>query len=160
MNHSTKCTLLIRAFQVADEAAVVALWHRCDLVRPWNDPHADIRRKLTTQPELFFVGLCDTVLVATAMTGFDGHRGWVNYLAVDPGHRNKSFGRLLMTHVEHTFHALGCPKVNLQVRTSNQAATAFYLRLGYRPEQAVSFGKRLIVDAISPPLLHDPNMPA
>ena len=150
----------IRTFKTADEAAVVALWQHCDLVRPWNDPHADIRRKLTTQPELFFVGQCDAGLVATAMTGFDGHRGWVNYLAVDPGHRNKGYGRLLMAHVERTFHALGCPKVNLQIRTSNQAATAFYLRLGYLPEEAVSFGKRLIVDAPLPLIAPQPDMPA
>lgn len=141
----------IRPFRMTDEAAVVALWQQCDLLRPWNDPHADIRRKLTTQPELFFVGECDTGLVASVMTGFDGHRGWVNYLAVNPLHRYKGYGRLLMAHVERTFHRLGCPKVNLQVRTSNQAAAAFYLRLGYRPEEAVSFGKRLIVDTPLPP---------
>ena len=139
----------IRPFEPADEAAVVTLWRQCELTRPWNDPHADIQRKLTTQPELFFVGLCDATLVATVMTGFDGHRGWVNYLAVDPAHRNKGHGRLLMDHVERTFHALGCPKVNLQVRVGNAAAAAFYRRLGYSPEEAVTFGKRLIAD-VSP----------
>ncbi len=136
----------IRPFQPADAAAVVALWQRCDLTRPWNDPHADIQRKLTVQPELFFVGQHDGRLIATVMTGFDGHRGWVNYLAVDATHRNKGFGRLLMEHVERTFHHLGCPKVNLQVRSGNQAAAAFYRRLGYSAEEAVTFGKRLIVD--------------
>lgn len=140
----------IRSFQPADEAAVIALWQRCDLTRPWNDPHADIQRKLTTQPELFFVGHCDAELVASVMTGFDGHRGWVNYLAVDPGRRNQGYGRLLMDHVERTFRQLGCPKVNLQVRISNQAAAAFYRRLGYAPEEAVTFGKRLIVDGPPP----------
>ena len=140
----------LRSFLPADEAAVIALWQACDLLRPWNDPHADIQRKLTTQRELFFVGHCDGMLVATAMTGFDGHRGWVNYLAVDPAHRNKGYGRLMMAHVERSFHALGCPKVNLQVRNSNQAAAAFYQRLGYVAEEAVSFGKRLIVDGPLP----------
>ena len=90
----------IRAFQASDEAAVVALWQECGLTRPWNDPHADIARKLTEQPELFLVGTVADEPVATAMVGFDGHRGWVYYLAVSPRYRRQFYGRSLMREAE------------------------------------------------------------
>ena len=136
----------IRTFSSADEAAVIELWRHCDLLRPWNDPHKDIQRKLTTQPELFVVGEIAGRLVATVMAGFDGHRGWVNYLAVAPGHRNAGLGRALMRHVEAALEARGCPKVNLQVRATNHAVLEFYRRIGYAPDEVVSLGKRLISD--------------
>src|SRR5262249_7482728 len=74
----------IRSFQAEDEQAVVSLWKRCGLVRPWNDPHRDISRKLGVRGDLFLVGVVDGEIVATAMVGYEGHRGWVNYLAVRP----------------------------------------------------------------------------
>ena len=137
----------IRVFSLADQAAVIDLWQRCDLVRTWNDPHKDIQRKLGTQPELFFVGEIDGQLVATIMAGFDGHRGWVNYLAVSPERRKEGLGRSLMRHVEAALEARGCPKLNLQVRTTNQAVLEFYQRIGYAQEDVISLGKRLIPDA-------------
>jgi ribosomal protein S18 acetylase RimI-like enzyme len=136
----------IRAFQPGDEAAVVALWQECGLTRPWNDPHADIARKLTEQPELFLVGTVGEELVATAMVGFDGHRGWVNYLGVSTRHRRKSYGRLLMREAERLLAQRGCPKLNLQVRSSNAEAIEFYRRLGYTQDDVVSLGRRLIHD--------------
>ena len=78
----------IRPFQPADEAAVIALWEACKLTRPWNDPRKDIARKLAVQPELFLVGTVDGEIVATVMAGYEGHRGWVNYLAVAPRARS------------------------------------------------------------------------
>lgn len=137
----------IRAFQNGDETAVVALWQRCGLTRPWNDPRKDIARKLGVQPELFLVGLLSRELVATVMAGYEGHRGWVNYLAVAPEHRKKGFGRRLMEEVEKRLVERGCPKLNMQVRSSNTEAIAFYRRLGYAPDEAVALGKRLIPDA-------------
>lgn len=137
----------IRSFTEADEDAVINLWLQCGLTRPWNDAHKDIQRKLTTQAELFFVGELDGKIVATAMAGFDGHRGWVNYLAVDPAQQRAGLGRMLMRHVEDNLVARGCPKLNLQVRASNEAAAAFYARLGYSMDEVVSYGKRLIADA-------------
>ncbi len=137
----------IRAFSIADEAAVIELWHRCDLVRPWNDPHKDIQRKLTTQPELFLVGEIAGQVVASVMAGYDGHRGWVNYLAVSPEHRNAGLGCALMRHVEAALEARGCPKLNLQVRATNDAVLEFYRRIGYAKDEVVSLGKRLIPDA-------------
>jgi ribosomal protein S18 acetylase RimI-like enzyme len=137
----------IRAFQEGDEAAVVALWRRCGLTRPWNDPRKDIARKLEVQPELFLVGLLGGELVASVMAGYEGHRGWVNYLAVAPEQRKKGFGRRLMEEVEKRLVGRGCPKLNMQVRSANTEAIAFYRRLGYVPDEAVALGKRLIPDA-------------
>lgn len=138
--------MLIRPFQTSDEAAVVDLWQRCDLTRPWNDPHKDIQRKLQVQPELFLVGEIDGTLVASAMAGYEGHRGWVNYLAVCPQQRQRGLARQLMAHIETLLLAMGCPKLSLQVRDTNAAALAFYERLGYQVDASVSLGKRLIAD--------------
>lgn len=139
-------TWQIRRFEERDRAAVIALWQRCELTRPWNDPDRDIDRKLTVQPELFCVGEVDGHVVASVMAGFDGHRGWVNYLAVDPSHRGRGYARGLVEHVEGALEAAGCPKVNLQIRSSNAAVLAFYASLGYVVDDAVSMGKRLIAD--------------
>ncbi len=139
----------IRGYQKRDEASVVRLWTECGLVRSWNDPRRDIHRKLTVQPELFLVGVHDGTVVATIMAGFDGHRGWVNYVAVAEEHRRRGLGRMLMQRVEDQLKAMGCPKLNLQVRSSNAAVLAFYKRLGYVQDEAVSLGKRLISDEAS-----------
>lgn len=136
----------IRSYEPQDEAAVIALWHECGLVRPWNDPRKDIARKLTTQPELFLVGTVDAVVVATAMIGFDGHRGWIYYLAVAPGHRQRGYGTLLMREAERLLMERGCPKLCLMVRSSNAGVMAFYRRLGYTQDEVVSLGRRLIPD--------------
>lgn len=137
----------IRTYQLEDEEAVVQLWERCGLTRPWNDPRKDIARKLSEQPELFLVGAIKAEVIATAMAGFDGHRGWVHYVAVSPEHQKKSYGRQLMREVERLLLARGCPKVNLQVRTSNQEVIEFYRALGYVEDDAISLGRRLIPDS-------------
>jgi ribosomal protein S18 acetylase RimI-like enzyme len=139
-------TLTIRAYRPDDEAAVVALWHACGLVRTWNDPIKDIARKLTVQPELFLVGTMADTIVATAMVGYDGHRGWINYLAVDPAHRRHGHARALMAEAERLLTERGCPKLNLQVRAGNDTVLAFYAALGYARDNAVGLGKRLIPD--------------
>lgn len=136
----------IRAYRPSDERAVVSLWEECGLTRPWNDPRKDIARKLSVQPELFLVGTLDGQVIATAMAGYDGHRGWVNYLAVAPGSRGRGYGRAMMERVEHLLLSLGCPKVNIQVRSPNAEALAFYRAIGYAQEEIVSLGKRLIRD--------------
>lgn len=136
----------IRSFQASDEPEVIALWQECDLTRAWNDPHKDIARKLTVQPELFVVGIEDGQLIASAMFGFEGHRGWINYLAVSPMHQRKGYARTLMQWGEEVLRARGCPKINLQVRSSNAAAIAFYQALGYDQDEVTSLGKRLISD--------------
>lgn len=136
----------IRPYTPADETAVITLWQRCELTRPWNDPHKDIERKLTVQPELFVVGERAGKIVATAMAGFDGHRGWINYLAVSPEVQKQGLGRQLLTHIEQALAAMGCPKLNLQVRAGNAQAMSFYQAMGYGQDEVVSLGKRLISD--------------
>lgn len=136
----------IRTFQPTDADVVVALWEACELTRPWNDPHKDIARKVAVDDDLFLVGDVDGAVVASVMAGYDGHRGWVNYLAVDPGRRRHGLGRALMHEAEARLAARGCPKVNLQVRETNTDVLAFYAQLGYEVDAAVSMGKRLESD--------------
>ena len=137
----------IRSFTIEDEKAVIELWQKCDLVRSWNNPRADIARKLKVNPELFLVGILDGKIIAAAMGGYEGHRGWVNYLAIDPSYQRKGFGRQIMQDIEKRLLALGCPKVNLQVRTGNISALEFYNRIGYKDDNVISLGKRLISDS-------------
>ncbi|HMA95674.1 MAG TPA: GNAT family acetyltransferase [Polyangiaceae bacterium] len=141
----------IRPFRPDDEPAVIDLWHACSLTRPWNDPKRDIARKMAEQPELFLVGVEGNRIVASAMFGYDGHRGSVAYLAVAPEYQRASFGRQLMEAGEARLHERGCPKVNLLVRTSNAQVLEFYHKLGYTEDAVVSLGKRLHED--QPPLL-------
>lgn len=136
----------IRPFDEADTEAVAQLWLDCGLVRPWNDSRKDIARKLLVQRELFLVGVHESRVMATVMAGYDGHRGWVNYLAVSPVDAGNGYGRALMAEVERLLLALGCAKLNLQVRTDNEQALGFYRALGYQVDAAVSMGKRLIAD--------------
>ena len=136
----------IRSFASEDGPYVIALWERCGLVRPWNDPVKDIARKMRVQPELFLVGVIGSGIIASIMAGYEGHRGWVNYLAVDHAHRRRGYARALMEYVESALTALGCPKLNMQVRATNLEVLQFYARLGYVQDEAVSLGKRLIAD--------------
>jgi ribosomal protein S18 acetylase RimI-like enzyme len=139
-------TLTIRTFTMADEAAVVALWRAAGLIRPWNDPHADIARKQAVQPELFLVGEQGGKIIASAMAGYDGHRGSIYYLAVSPDHQRQGHARAIMADVERRLVALGCPKLNLMVRHDNTAAIGFYERIGYEAQAVATLGRRLIVD--------------
>lgn len=139
-------TFELRPYADDDLEPVLALWEACGLTRPWNDPRKDIGRKLTVQPELFIVGTLQERVVATAMGGYDGHRGWVNYLAVEPACQRQGLGEAIMRRLETLLIERGCPKLNLQVRGSNQAALAFYARLGYLQDDVVSLGHRLIAD--------------
>ncbi|MEA2696949.1 MAG: hypothetical protein QOI66_1220 [Myxococcales bacterium] len=133
----------IKSFQDSDEPQIIHLWERCGLVRPWNDPGKDIARKRRLQKDLFLVGTIDGAIVASAMVGYDGHRGWVNYLAVDPSRRRQGWARALMVEAERRLRDLGCAKINLQIRRDNLEAIAFYERIGFTEDAVVSFGKRL-----------------
>ena len=139
--------LQIRAFAPADTEATVQLWQACGLTRPWNDPYQDIDRKLQVQPELFLVGTdADGAVMASIMIGYEGHRGWINYLAVHPSLQRQGHARRLVQLAEQMLTARGCPKLNLQVRAGNEAVLAFYERLGYADDRTLSLGKRLIPD--------------
>ena len=136
----------IREYQSRDEQHVIDLWCKCNLVVPWNNQKADIRRKLKTDPNLFVVGVLEGKVVATVMGGYEGHRGWINYLAVDPDYQRKGLGRLIMEDVERRIKERGCPKINLEVRESNKGVIDFYLSLGYADNKIIGLGKRLEED--------------
>jgi ribosomal protein S18 acetylase RimI-like enzyme len=134
----------IRPYEERDEEAVAKLWREVfPDSPPWNVPEEDIRRKLEVQRELFLVASIDEEIMGTAMAGYDGHRGWVYCVAVAPAYRRESVGRALMERVERDLTRMGCHKLNLQVRKSNEEAVAFYEKLGYSVEDRVSMGKRL-----------------
>ncbi len=139
----------IRPFTLADRAAVIALWHRVGLTRPWNDPDRDIDRKLADSPWGLLVAMDGNVLVGVVMVGYDGHRGSLNYLAVEPDSWGRGLGSALMDSAEELLLARGCPKINLQVRAANTEVIAFYERRGYvleGPGHAVNLGRRLVED--------------
>lgn len=133
----------IRAFRSEDEEAVISLWRQCELVRPVNDPRKDIRRKLAVRPDLFLVGVINGRIVASVMAGYDGHRGWLNYLAVAPEYQGKGYGRAIVDEAERLLRGEGCAKINLQVRTNNQRVIEFYRRIGFVADDVLSMGKRL-----------------
>lgn len=139
-------SIAIRAFQLPDTEAVVSLWQTTGLTRPWNNPHQDISRKLTVQPELFLVAVDGDELVGSVMAGYDGHRGWLYYLASDPSRRGQGIARGLVEHAEKLLLDMGCPKVQLMVRPENDVARGFYDALGFEPFEVWATGKRLIAD--------------
>jgi ribosomal protein S18 acetylase RimI-like enzyme len=137
----------IRPYAESDEAEVIELWREAFPGAPaWNDPAADIQRKLAVQRELFLVAVDSSRVVGTAMGGYDGHRGWIYYVAVRAECRAQGVGSALVAAVEQGLAGLGCPKVNLQVRATNGEMVRFYQHLGYLVEERVSMGKRLESD--------------
>ena len=136
----------IRPFADPDQTAVVALWQACELTRPWNDPVKGIARKQGIQPEWFLVGELDGAVIASVMFGYDGHRGWMNYLAVVPERQGQGHAKALIAQGEALLLAAGCPKISLMVRRSNTQVLGFYQALGYGQDDVVSLGKRLIPD--------------
>jgi len=138
----------IRAVEAADTDAIVALWRVVfpeydDPSRPQRDPRANIARKLAFGDGLFWLLEIDNRVVATAMAGYDGHRGWIYSIGVDPGERRRGLGKTLLAHVEAQLRARGCPKINLQVLSTRAAALDFWKAVGYQPDAVASFGKRL-----------------
>ena len=135
--------LAIRSLRATDESDVINLWHRCNLVVPQNDPNKDIEMKLQVQPELFLVGIISNRIVSTVMSGYDGHRGWIYYLAVDPDFQQNGIGRRMVEKTETKLRKLGCSKINLQVRNSNKSVIAFYQHIGFLDDDVLGMGKRL-----------------
>ncbi len=133
----------IRPFQDSDEDAVVQLWKDCELIRSSNDPHRDVRLKLAAQPDLFLVGTLNGRVVASVMAGYEGHRGWLNYLAVSSTCRQRGFGREIVAAAEKRLRLLGCPKINIQVRVGNARIIEFYRKIGFQVDDVISLGKRL-----------------
>ncbi|MEJ1089920.1 GNAT family acetyltransferase [Microbacterium sp. Mu-80] len=140
-------TTQIRTFTAADTEPVVALWDEAGLIRPWNDARADIQRMLAVWPGLLIVAEDGGTIVGSVMGGYDGHRGWLYYLATAAGRRGEGIGRMLVEEAERRLIALGCPKVQLMVRPGNEIVFAFYDQVGYERFDIGMTGKRLIADA-------------
>ena len=138
--------VIVREFDEQDRVAVIELWRVCGLLRSWNDPNLDIDRNLAVRDAMLFVAALGRDVVGSVMAGYDGHRGWVNYLAVDPAQQGDGIGRVLIESAERHLHDLGCPKINLQIRVGNPGAVEFYEHLGFAIDDVVSMGKRLVDD--------------
>ncbi|MFN8076587.1 MAG: GNAT family acetyltransferase [Kineosporiaceae bacterium] len=134
----------VRRLAPGEEAAVVALWQRCGLTRPWNDPDADLRRALDGPSSAVLVACSDAGdVVGSVMVGVDGHRAWVYYLGVDPDRREAGLGRVLMAAAEEWAAERGAPKLLLMVRSSNTAVRGFYEALDYAEQDTIVLGRRL-----------------
>jgi len=136
----------IRVFKQEDFEAIITLWERCDLLRPWNDPEMDIERKLNHSPELFLVAEVGGEVVGSVMGGYDGHRASAYYLGVHPDYRGRGIANALINRLEKKLIARGCPKIMLMVREENDTVIGMYEKLGYELQDVVSMGKRLIED--------------
>jgi ribosomal protein S18 acetylase RimI-like enzyme len=137
----------IRSYISSDKKDLIALWHACGLANPKNDPSHDITRKLKSKSGWLLVGEDNKKIVASVMVGYEGHRGWLNYLAVSPDRQGEGLGRKIVEHAESKLKKLGCPKINLQVRKENKAVLGFYQRIGYQDDQVISLGKRFADDS-------------
>ena len=136
----------IRMYQSTDNKSLIALWDICNLTVSWNDPQKDIKRKIDENPDLFFVGEINGQIIASCMAGYDGHRGWIYYLAIHPDHQKKGLAKLIMTHAENNLKSMGCPKINLMVRDTNVSVIDFYKTIGYANDSVCVLSKRLEED--------------
>ena len=133
----------IRSYKPDDKEAIIDLWRECGLLASQNDPAKDIERKLKVNPEWFLIGELDDNIIASCMAGYEGHRCWINYLAVSPEHQRRGFAKKIMAEAEALLKAAGCPKINLQIRSANVNVAAFYKSIGFKNDDGVSMGKRL-----------------
>jgi ribosomal protein S18 acetylase RimI-like enzyme len=136
-------TVEITTYESKFQDAVVDLWKTCNLITPQNDPVEDIKKKTSFQPELFFVGLLEGKVIGSIMAGYEGHRGWMNYMAVNPKYQRQGYGRKLVQKAIAELKKIGCVKINLQVRRSNTSVIDFYKHLGFQEDDVISLGMRL-----------------
>jgi hypothetical protein len=143
LSAASKSNLVVGPIADNDIPAVVALWERCGLTRPWNDPQADIARARGKTNSEILVGRDGRAVVATVMVGHDGHRGWVYYVAVDPDRHKQGHGRAIMTAAENWLRGHGVEKLQLLVRADNTRVQAFYETLEYDQQERVIYAKWL-----------------
>ena len=146
MIQNSSSNFAIRQFAPNDANRVIFIWEQCYLARNWNNLNFDTQCKLNFQNELFFFGLLNNTIIATAMFGYDGHKGWLNYFAVLPNFQKRGFGNQLMTFGEMALIEKGCLKINPQIRAGNKELINFYKAVGYSKDEVIGFGKRLIED--------------
>ncbi|WP_163337421.1 GNAT family acetyltransferase [Desulfopila sp. IMCC35008] len=137
---------MIRPFEERDRKNTINLWQTCNITVPWNNPDRDIDRKLLVDPDLFLVLETQSAIIGSVMGGYEGHRGWIYYLAIAPDFRKRGYGKQLVFEIEKRLRQKGCPKVNLMVRTTNTAVLNFYTSLGYVDSEVLCLGKRLDKD--------------
>lgn len=137
----------IREYNPKDKSELIRLWIECRLANSKNNPEKDLRRKLKNESGWIFIGEEDGKIVASAMVGYEGHRGWINYLAVMPTFQKKGYGRKIMGKAEKELRKIGCPKINIQIRKANKSVIKFYERIGFSEDNVVSMGKRLVDDS-------------
>ena len=136
----------ITIFEDKHRTQVIDLWKKCNLIKSWNDPNKDIDRKLKVNDSLFLIVEFNKVIIGSAMIGYDGHRGSLYYLAVDPKHQRKGVGKMLMKEIEKRLIEVGCPKINIFIRNSNIEVKEFYQSIDYEEQNCLVYGKRLIPD--------------
>ncbi|MFV1983104.1 MAG: GNAT family acetyltransferase [Thiohalomonadales bacterium] len=136
----------IRQYKNSDTKAVIFLWDTCNVLVTSNNPKQDIARKLAVDPDLFLIGEIDGIIVATVMGGYEGHRGWINYLAVHPEYQRNGFGKRIMLEIENRLKMKGCPKINVQIRATNENVISFYQKIGFLDDNVIGLGKRLFED--------------
>ena len=138
--------LTIRNYHNSDEEPIIDLWFECGLAVPWNNPKQDIERKMDDDPDLFLVCEIKGRIVGSCMAGYDGHRGWIYYLAVKSEYQKQGIASRLVREAEHRLLKIGCPKIDLMVRKSNKDAISFYYKIGYKEDPVVVLSKRLYED--------------
>lgn len=138
--------LTIRNHNNSDEEQIIELWFECGLVTSWNNPKRDIERKVDDDSNLFLVCLIEGRIVGSCMAGYDGHRGWIYYLAVKPDYQKQGIATRLVREIEHRLLKIGSPKIDLMVRKSNEDAISFYYKIGYKDDPVVVLSKRLYED--------------
>lgn len=136
----------IRIFRHGDFEEVLALWDRCDLVQPGNDPELDIERQLQQGADLFLLAELNGEVAGTVMGGYDGHRAAVYYLGVHPDYRGRGIANALLSRLEKKLIARGCPQINVLLDADSGWITGLYERLGYLQQDTISLSKRLIED--------------
>ncbi len=134
---------LIIPYSKQYQTAVIDLWRQCNLIVPWNDPIEDIQNKMEFQPTLFFIALLQHQVIGSVMVGYDGHRGWINYLAVLPSFQKQGYGKQLVNKAIAELRKLGCVKVNLQIRPYNTRVIEFYQHFGFILEDRINLSLRL-----------------
>lgn len=133
----------IRNFNSGDKIQVINLWNICGLIVPSNNPENDIELKTDFQPDLFFVAESEGMIIGSVMAGYDGHRGWLNYLGVHPDYRGCGFGRSLVEYSVDKLKKLNCPKLNIQVRSTNLKVVDFYRKLGFLDHDVIGMQLKL-----------------
>lgn len=136
--------LEIRTTSRQDIDEIIDLWAQCDLIRPWNNPAQDIEIALKNPSSDILVGLRSDKIVATVMCGFDGHRGWIYYVAVHPDFRGNGYGKTITSAAEDWLRNVGAPKVELMIRDTNHKVRDFYERADYEVEPRIVMAKWLI----------------